>query len=740
MRKEICINSDWKFIKEAADAQAATAAAGEMVSVPHTWNAEDGQDGGNDYYRGTCWYVREVETPELGEGEELWLEFEGVAMSAHVFLDGEEIANHAGGYSTFRVNLTDKLSGRGTLAVSVDNSENNEVYPQYADFTFYGGIYRDVKLLVVPAAHFALGYAGGTGIKVTPEVKLGADGGAAGASATVALEAWVEGVATQATFEVDGQSVVAPVEKGCAQATIELAQAHLWDGVNDPYLYTLKASLDSGDEVSVRFGCRTFEMDPQKGFMLNGRSYPLRGVSRHQDRGGVGNAIAPENMKEDLALIQELGANTIRLAHYQHAQTFYDLCDEAGLCIWAEIPFISMRMDNGDANALSQMRELVVQNYNHPCIVCWGLSNEITTASVVDEALLGIHKQLNDLCHELDATRPTTMANVFMLPTDSPILEIPDINSYNLYFGWYVGGLEDNEQFFDDYHATYPDRVIGFSEYGADANYEIQNTAPKAGDYSEQYQCVYHEHMLKMINERPWLWATHVWNMFDFGADGRNEGGRAGQNQKGLVSIDRKVKKDAFYLYKAYWSNEPFVHLCGRRYVDRAEDTTEVKVYSNASEVELFCDGVSVEKLAGEHVFVFQLPITGEHTLEARAGECIDSIRIRKVAEPNPAYSLTGAAGPAQNWFADQAIDPTCFSIKDKISDIQKSPEGKAMFEHMMASGADSHGDVAKKATKNPMLIKMISRMTLESLLDRGGSSDEEKQALNAALQKIKKP
>lgn len=439
MRKEILINDNWKFVKDTADAAAALDATGEAVRLPHTWNAADGMDGGNDYYRGTCWYACEFEAPETAAGEEVWLQFEGVAMTAHVYLNGEELACHKGGYSTFRINLTGKLAAHNTLVVSADNSENNEVYPQYADFTFYGGIYRDVKLLVVPAAHFALGYEGGSGIKVTPTVTL--PDGSAPASATVNIEAWVEGLASEATFEVAGQSATVPVEAGHAKAAIELENAHLWNGVDDPYLYTLVARLDSGDELSVRFGCRTFEMDPQKGFMLNGRSYPLRGVSRHQDRAVVGNAISVDNMKEDIALIREMGANTIRLAHYQHAQVFYDLCDEVGLCIWAEIPFISMRMDAGDANAISQMTELVVQNYNHPSIVCWGLSNEVTTASVVDDNLLSIHRQLNDLCHKLDATRPTTMANVFMLPTDSEILEIPDINSYNLYFGWYVGAM-----------------------------------------------------------------------------------------------------------------------------------------------------------------------------------------------------------------------------------------------------------------------------------------------------------
>ncbi len=408
-------------------------------------------------------------------------------------------------------------------------------------------------------------------------------------------------------------------EDGHAVAVFEIENVHLWDGVDDPYLYTARASLESGDEVSARFGCRSFEIDSQKGFLLNGRSYPLRGVSRHQDCKGVGNALTLEHHRRDMAIVREIGANTLRLAHYQHAQEFYDLCDENGIIVWAEIPYITMHMKNGRENTLTQMEELIAQCYNHPSIAVWGLSNEITAASAVNEDLLENHRLLNDLCHRMDATRLTTMANVFMLETDSPILEIPDVNSYNLYFGWYLGELAQNEEFFDEYHSRYPDRPIGFSEYGADANPQFQSSAPEKGDYTESYQALYHEHILDMIEERPWLWATHVWNLFDFAADGRDEGGKHGENQKGLVTFDRQIRKDAFYLYKAAWNKDPMVHICGGRYIDRAEDMTEVKVYSNAEEVALYVDGKFFDTQQGRRVFRFQVPISGEHIIEARA-------------------------------------------------------------------------------------------------------------------------
>ncbi len=634
IRKIILLDKNWTFYKNPDSTQ------GEEVSLPHTWNAVDGQDGGNDYYRGTCKYECHFSRPELETDGKAYLEFDGAAMTADVVINGTKAVHHEGGYGAFRADITQYLKDENKLEVYVDNSDNTKVYPQKADFTFYGGLYRMVKLVTVSKNHFELDYAGGTGIKVTPEVTL-TDAAAKKADAKVTVELWMVGDAEAVTVTIDGQQKETPVENGYAKAVFDLANVHLWDGVDDPYLYTAKAELSDGDIVETTFGCRSFSIDPQKGFFLNGRSYPLRGVSRHQDRAGAGNALTHEMHREDMEIIKELGANTIRLAHYQHAQEFYDLCDENGMIVWAEIPYITMHMSDGTENTLSQMRELVVQNYNHPSIVCWGLSNEITAASAVNEELLENHRKLNDLCHALDMTRPTVMADVFMLETDSPMLEIPDMNSYNLYFGWYLGELEQNDSFFDAYHTTYPDRVIGLSEYGADANPAYHSANPERGDYTEEYQCIYHEHMAKMIEERPYLWATHVWNLFDFAADGRDEGGKHGVNQKGLVTIDRKLKKDAFYLYKAYWSKTPFVHVCGRRYVERTEDVTEIKVYSNEQSVTLFVDGVERETSEGSKVFKFKVPITGTHKIRAVSGTCEDEITVKKVQKSNQDYILT---------------------------------------------------------------------------------------------------
>ncbi|MCI6465532.1 MAG: beta galactosidase jelly roll domain-containing protein [Faecalicatena sp.] len=809
MRKTILLDTGWKFVKTASDVEAAVNSCGEDISLPHTWNAVDGQDGGNDYYRGTCWYTRKLEVPARKDDQEVWLEFNGAAMTAQVWLNGELLARHEGGYSTFRVNITEHLLEENVLAVSVDNSDNDSVYPQKADFTFYGGLYREVNLLIVPKAHFALGYAGGPGMKVTTAVKLssgescGCDGNDGNklqfggynesdqelkpGSARITVEAWTEGPAESVEFTIDGQSKRGAVTDGYAKAAFIIENVHLWDGTNDPYLYTAQAKLDSGDEISTRFGCRVIRFDPQEGFFLNGRSYPLRGVSRHQDRAGAGSALTPEMHREDMEIIKEIGANTLRLAHYQHSQYFYDLCDEAGMIVWAEIPYITLHMENGVENTLSQMKELIIQNYNHPSIVCWGLSNEITASGGVTESLMENHKKLNDLCHSLDFTRPTTMAHVFMLETDSPLLAIPDIGSYNLYFGWYLGELSQNDSFFDAYHQTYPDRCIGFSEYGADANPAFQSAQPERGDYTESYQCVYHEHILDMIEKRPYLWATHVWNLFDFAADGRDEGGKNGVNQKGLVTMDRQLKKDAFYLYKAHWSSDPFVHICGRRYADRAEETTEIKVYSNQPQVTLYVDGKLVETQNGNYIFRFQVPISGEHCVEAKAGQTeggmettsiettsiettsiettgmkttsketasiettgmkmadkvmMDEIRIRKVDKPNPEYCFIQDGGIV-NWFDKEDFKEGYFSIKDTLAVLQSHPQTDAIVGQMMAGAAASRGDVAESVKDNPNLLKMMGSMTLESMLKQAQDAvtPEQIRGLNSALQQIKKP
>ena len=433
MRTILNFNADWQFRKNWSEIPASLPTDWETISLPHTWNATDGQDDGNDYFRGTCCYVKTISKAELPEGH-CYLEINGAASSADVYLNGRHMMCHDGGFSTWRVDLTAELIDENLLVILVDNAPNDTVYPQVADFTFYGGLYRNVNLICVPDSHFQLDYYGTPGIKVTPVME--------GSDTKVAVETWLENRKESQTVRYslknkDGK-VIGTFEGG-RKANFRIQNAHLWNGRKDPYLYCMTAELlENGtvlDTVSTRFGCRSFEIHPEKGFILNGQEYPLRGVARHQDRWGLGNALLPEHHREDIDLILEGGFTTIRLAHYQHDQYFYDLCDEVGLVIWAEIPYISNHMPKGRENTISQMTELIVQNYNHPSIVVWGLSNEITIGGAKNPDLIENHKILNELCHKLDATRPTTMAAVSMCGMDEEIVHISDVLSYNHYFG-----------------------------------------------------------------------------------------------------------------------------------------------------------------------------------------------------------------------------------------------------------------------------------------------------------------
>ena len=724
MRKIFNFNTKWAFTKDAETVPSVMPQKWYWVNLPHTWNDIDGQDGGNDLYRGTSYYAKELEKIDLPKADKYFLELQGANSSATVYVNNKKLASHDGGYSTWRVDITDVLEDKNLFVVEVDNSANDRVYPQNADFTFYGGLYRDVNIIAVNNSHFDLEYYGTPGIKVTPEV--------VGEHAKVDVEVFVKNAKENQklvyTIKDREGNVVAQRETTASQkeAIFEIENVHLWHGRKDPYLYSVEVLLKENDEildnVSTRFGCRTFKIDPELGFILNGEEYPLRGVSRHQDRWGVGNALLKEHHDEDMDLIYEVGATTIRLAHYQHDQYFYDLCDERGMVVWAEIPYISTHMPKGRENTITQMKELVVQNYNHPSIIVWGLSNEITMHGDSDEDLRENHVILNDLVHEMDKTRLTTMACVSMCSMDDPYVQIPDTVSYNHYFGWYGGDTSQNGPWFDEFHAKYPNIPIGCSEYGCEAlNWHTSD--PQQGDYTEEYQAYYHEELIKQLYTRKYMWATHVWNMFDFGADSRNEGGENGQNHKGLITFDRKYKKDSFYAYKAWLSDEPFVHICGKRYVDRVEETTKVTVYSNQPEVELFANGVSLGKqTCPEHFFYFEVPNTGETTLVAVAGDCKDESFIRKVEVFNEEYRLK-EKGAILNWF-DVTAPEGYYSLNSKIEDIVKSEEGATVFKEVMVSAMGSMmGGNSEKFDMAPMM-KMLGSFTVLRLTSLLGATN----------------
>ena len=744
MRKIFNFNAKWAFTKQADEVPAALPNDWVWVNLPHSWNAIDGQDGGNDFYRGTCYYAKSFSKPDLPEADRYYLEINGANSSADVYVNGKKLAHHDGGYSTWRVDITDALETENLFVIAVDNSANDKVYPQVADFTFYGGLYRDVNIICVSESHFDLDYYGGPGLMVTPVVEE--------KDAKVTVETWVTGKKDEQILRYTvtdklGNEIYKTETKD-TKIEFVIENAHLWHGKKDPYLYNIKIELiqcdNVLDDIKTRFGCRSYIIDPENGFILNGEEYPLRGVSRHQDRWGFGNALLPEHHEEDMDLICEVGATTIRLAHYQHDQYFYNLCDEKGLVIWAEIPYISQHMPTARENTISQMKELIIQNYNHPSIVVWGLSNEISMKGDEDPDLLENHNILNDMCHEMDKTRPTTIAVVSPCSIESPYIQIPDVVSYNHYFGWYGGDTSMNGPWFDKFHERHPDIPIGCSEYGCEAlNWHTSD--PVQGDYTEEYQAYYHEELIRQLFSRKYMWATHVWNMFDFGADARSEGGENGQNHKGLVTFDRKYKKDSFYAYKAWLSDEPFVHLCGKRYIDRVEDVTKVTVYSNQPVVELFANGVSLgKKEAADHFFYFDVPNAGETHLRAVAGELSDEGIIRKVDVFNEEYRLKEKSA-VLNWFDVTTVDGY-LSINDKMSDIMATPEGMQLFAGMFAKMMPEGGDAKAAGFEfNESMMQMLGGFTFLRLAGMIGMmginfTKEQLLGINAQLNQIKKP
>lgn len=740
MRKIIPFNEHWNFTKDTDPGTAKW----EAVSLPHTWNAVDGMDGKGSYFRGLCWYSKEFEAPSFKEGERVCLEIAALSLSGKVFVNGKELACHKGGFSSFVTDITRALkkNGKNQLLIAADNRNQTDVYPQMADFTFYGGLYRGVNLLILPPVHFEVSYYGAQGLAITSEPLFN---GASPSSplppccdSMLHLNSWVANPSEDYTvrYVISGKdgSIVSEIWRPSLspKADVLLPEAHLWQGIRDPYLYTCSASLvyrnETVDLVESSFGIRSFHVDPDKGFFLNGRPMMLRGVSRHQDRLYKGNALTREEHYQDAALIQEIGANTVRLAHYQHSRDFYDACDEYGFIVWAEIPYISSQSDDPAAheNCRQQMKELIYQNYNHPCICFWGLSNEITITGE-KPGLAENHRDLNKLVKSIDPSRLTTMAHVSMLPADSVLHGITDLESYNHYFGWYGGTYDMNEKWLDDFHMHHPDLCLGLSEYGAEGIITYQPDEPKCRDYSEAYQAEYHEHMAKILMERPYLWATHVWNMFDFGCAARNEGGVAGRNNKGLVTMDRLIKKDAFYLYKAYWSQSPFVHICGQRYAQRAGDFTSVKVYSNCPCVTLYVNGQPFASLSGNKIFLFEgIPLKEGFTfLTARAEDCCSShsLTLERVSDKPSIYTLPQEddddLNGVANWFEQTESLPKDaptersdkrFSIYDKLTELLENEE---TFQILAGSLYAMTGMRIKKS-----MLSMMGEKTLAELSD----------------------
>lgn len=614
-RRDILLNDNWNFrfswqVQKNSE---------RRVDLPHTWNAQDALSGKQDYHRGIGNYRKVIDVPAEWKGKRLYIRFEGAQTVTNLFINHKHIGEHRGGYGAFVFDITDcvEYGKPNELLVRVNNALQLDIMPLVGDFNFYGGIYRDVHLILTEPQHISLTDYASPGVYL---VQGKVSGEKAAVKTKVMLSNHAE--ATQAEVEVavsDGSKTVIREKKSILlqkgenqqeEITFELNNPHLWNGRKDPFCYEAEVTLSVNGQVTDRIGqplgLRYYTVDPDKGFFLNGEYMKLKGVCRHQDRAEIGNALHPMHHEEDMDIILEMGTNAMRLAHYPQATHFYNLTDRNGLVIWAEIPFIGpggyeergyVNQPSFRENGKEQLKELIRQHYNHPSICFWGLYNELKTIGDSPEEYI---KELNELAHAEDPTRLTVAAS--FLEDGNPLSKHSDLIAWNKYYGWYGGQFSDMGKWADGIHRKFPDYRLGISEYGAGGSIYHQQDEIKAGDASgwwhpENWQTAYHIGNWKAISERPFIWGSFVWNMFDFGAAHRTEGDRPGINDKGLVTFDRKVKKDAFYFYKANWNREePFVYIANRRHINRTQKETEITVFSNLQEAELFVNGKSMGK------------------------------------------------------------------------------------------------------------------------------------------------
>lgn len=768
MRKNININSQWKFLKEnvkEAKESNYNDSDWEEVSLPHTWNAFDGQDGGLDYYRGKCWYRKKINKDENFEDKQIFLEFQGVNSIATVYINGTLLGTHRGGYSTFRYDITNLINHKkpSFIAVCVDNSHYKDVYPQRADFTFHGGVYRDVNLIITDKIHFKMLDHGSPGVFISQkdvrkdkaEILIDAKiANNTSATKILPLNIKIKNREKKIIFQLEKNIVCRCEETTEISFPINIENPILWHGITNPYLYSFNISIGN-DNIEIPIGFRFYSVDRDLGFFLNGKSYPLHGVCRHQDRLDKGWAISQQDQIEDMDLIKDLGANTIRLAHYQHNQFFYDLCDKNGMIVWAEIPFISMmsREDREGLNTKQQMIELVKQNYNHPSICFWGVQNEITIKADTPTIRKTV-KELCELAKKEDPYRLITMANLGSVEPNNPMNNYPDLIGYNAYFGWYHDEAKDFDRYVENLHEKIPNKPIGISEYGCEANLAFHTDRPKRKDYSEEYQALYHEITWKIFKQKPFLWGTWVWNMFDFSSDLRDEGGTKGRNNKGLVTFDRKIKKDSFYWYKANWSNDKFVHITSKRYEKRVNKSIQIKVYSNCHEVSLFVNNQKISSISSlDHIFLWQNISINKGKNEVKvisqeSNESYEDIAVfYNVDEPEKSYVLRGTEGLQTeleskvkknilNWFEDKEITGEMkfpegmHSIKSSLSELLENEKTKGVLTNIFS----------KQLLEHPML-EMGSNFTIEQLSEFAASiiTPEVLYALNQELIKFKK-
>ena len=731
----IPLNSSWKFRKLpglALDAlpDVLPDGAWEDVSLPHTWYSDD------DPYQGLAVYERTIVRD--APWQRVFLSFDGADQRCRVFVNGHIAGEHRGGYARFRLPVPAAAMGDDAwrIQVFIENSVNEDIAPSFGDFTVFGGLYRNVDLLVCQKSHFDRCYWGTDGLIVRAWV-----GGDGQGLMDVEPHAVCPGQSGTVAYTLkDARGGIIHASEAPAGATVRMAvdSPILWDGVDNAHLYTLSADLVVGDTVvdhtTVRTGFRRVELSAEGGLSLNGRPCQIRGVAKHQDRAGAFSTATTADIRQDFAIIREMGANGVRLSHYQHPQAAYDCCDELGLLCWAEIPMLKMTESAAlTENAAQQLTELILQNIHHPSVFCWGIQNEI--AMFRDAPFMHENcRRLHELVKSLDGHRLSTAANLYPLKASSKLNEITDMIGYNLYFGWYYGEMADFGPWLDRFHAARPRLPLGISEYGVDANLALHSEAPKVKDYSEEYQALWHETVYPQIAERPWLWGSFVWNMFDFSSTRRNEGGQRFVNAKGLVTHDRKTRKDAFYYYKSRWSDVPFVHLCAKRFENRAQKQIDVKCYTNQPSVKLLINGQPFGEARPENgAAIFrQVPLVlGGNAVQAVAGDCADIALWRRVETPDASYRLPDeqAGGAVRNWFLaeDDMRKEGFFSIQNTAQALLDNADARAVLEKYV-----------------PGLVRVMVEqsviplgLSLKSILSRDADEKLDIKALNEALNRI---
>ena len=726
--KKTRINEHWRFqmlpwatLEQLDGTDELPSGGWETVTLPHTWYSDEAP------YRGLVAYCRTVRAT----GEANYIEFNGADQCCKVYAGGKLIGSHQGGYSRFRVELPD--AGETELVVLLDNRLNVEVSPCFGDFTVFGGLYRDVFLIEAEAEHFDYLYYGTDGVIVRTK----GDG-------TLSLEphAVCSENATVAYAVRDGKGKVVCEGTGGWNETVTLRveKPRRWNGLGKAQLYTVEARLCSGgvtvDEMAIRTGFRSFELTPDKGAKLNGRYVRLRGVAKHQDQADVFNAVPTAQIQKDFDLIGEIGANAVRLSHYQHPQKAYELCDEMGLLAWAEIPMLKMTESNAQMeNAMEQLHELILQNIHHPSIFCWGIQNEIAMFSDAPFMHEGCRK-LNALVKALDPERYSACANLYPLKPDSALNAITDMLGYNIYFGWYYGEMGDYSAWLDNFHAKRPEVPLGVSEYGVDSNLALHSETPQVKDYSEEYQALWHETVYPILESKQYLWGTFIWNMFDFSSANRNEGGTRYRNCKGLVTCDRQTRKDAFWYYRAKWSEVPTLHLCAKRFIRRAQDHIDIKVYTNQPAVTLTLNGkdyATAEANGNATILFHDVPLRkGENSVRVCAGALSDETVYEHVDTPEASYALpdSGAGTTVKNWFlpGEEESREGYYSILSTAYELIENAETLAVLKRRVPA-------LTRTMTELDVIPLGLS---LKSILGRDKTDGELVRQLNRELNQIK--